>query len=161
MLKSLKVIGFLVVAAAVPSYAQAQTCTNVSGRLFERVLPNNAAPNDQLGRVLGVVSGSLVGAKTAIITSDPRRNPISTIDTFGSDRGLIVLNGSAVFTPMGVAPGGPVVLYDDLNMTVSLGTGEFLGATGSIRATGFGIDVSPGQGQFILEYSGRICVPTK
>ena len=105
MLKSFKALIVLGVMVCVPatSFAQ-QTCTNVSGRIFERVLPNNAAPNDQLGRVLGTVTGSLEGAKTAMITSDPRVNPISTIDTFGSDKGLLVLSGRATLTPMGVPP---------------------------------------------------------
>lgn len=163
MMKSLKALAILGVVAAVSaaSDAQAQNCTNVSGRIFERVLPNNAVPNDPAGRVLGVVTGSLEGAETAILTSDPRRNPIGTINAFSSDRGIVVASGSAVFTPMGNVPGGPFIVYDTLDLTVTLGTGEFLGATGNIRATGFGIDVSPGQGQFVLEYSGRICTPVR
>jgi hypothetical protein len=149
----------LVSTASVESQTEGQTCTSVNGKIFERVSPNNAVPNDPFGRVVGTVTGSLAGAETATLTSDPRQNPIGTINAFATDRGLLIATGSAVFSPLGNVPGGPSVVGDALELTVTSGTGEFAGATGTIRATGVGLSVSPGQGEFVLDYTGRICTP--
>jgi hypothetical protein len=165
-LKALSVLGVVslvgaVGAISVKGQTQGQNCTSVNGKIFEKVLPNNAAPNDPFGRVVGTVTGSLAGSATAVLTSDPRQNPIGTIDTFATDRGLLVATGRAVFTPLGNVPGGPTVVGDVLELTVTLGTGEFTGATGTIRATGVGLNVSPGQGEFVLDYTGLICTPAQ
>jgi hypothetical protein len=165
-LKALSVLGVVslvgaVGAISVKSQTPGQTCTAVNGKIFERVLPSSAAPNDPFGRVVGTITGTLSGSATAVLTSNPRQNPIGTIDAFATDRGLLIATGSAVFSPLGNVPGGPSVVGDSLELTVTLGTGEFVGATGTIHATGVGLGVGPGQGEFILSYTGTICTPAQ
>jgi hypothetical protein len=138
---------------------QGQTCTSVNGKIFEKVSPDDGAPEDPFGRVVGTVTGSLAGTETAVLTSSPRQNPVGTINAFATDRGLLIATGRAVFSPLRPIPDGPTVVGDALELTVTHGTGEFTGATGTIRATGFGFDVSPGEGEFVLDYTGRICTP--
>ncbi len=155
-------IAFLAVTVwAVTAGAQATTCTNVSGKILETVLPNSAAPNDPFGRVLGTVTGRLLGGSaTSIITTPPIRFPVSTIDTFLTDSGVLVATGSAFFTPLPtILPNGPTLVWDDLTLTIVSGTGDFKGATGTITARGIGVDLAPGQGRFNLDYTGQVCIP--
>lgn len=161
---TVSLIAFLAVTVcAASARAQPTTCVTVGGRIFEQVMPPIAAPGDPFGRVVGIVTGRLLGgAKTAILTSRPDRMPISTVDTFATDGGLLIATGSTTFLPMPtILPNGPTLIYDDLIMTIVSGTGEFKGATGNLRARGFGIDLAPGQGKFDLEYSGQVCTPNK
>jgi hypothetical protein len=136
-------------------------CKIVSGKILEVQIP---APNDippgAFGRVLGSVTGSLNGSKTAILRTPPALGiPITTQDIFVTTEGdLLVTNGVAIFT--GVAPG---TVSDVLTLTVdgAASAGQFAGATGTIVVTGLGFNLGSGPGTtfFELEYRGQICQP--
>ncbi len=151
------------VAMAVAVSAQAQgspECRNVSGIIHEVQIP---APNDPIGRVLGLTAGSLTGSETSILTAPP--GPTTpTFDVFETISGdVLAANGVAIFTPTST----PGVVTDDLTLTVVWGSGKFTGATGTINVTGEGHNVfppgdsrgGPGKTYFNLRYKGNVCVP--
>jgi hypothetical protein len=152
------IIAVFACMAAVPAAAQTRTCTEMSGKLNEFILPPSAAPNDPFGRILGTVRGSLQGATTAFLTSfQPSPNgdvKITVIDTFSTDEGNnLITQGAATWTA--VKPG---FLAVDLTLVVAGGTGKFRDATGSLHLLGIGNNVGPGTGQFVQEYRGTICL---
>jgi hypothetical protein len=155
-----------VVALASPALAEAdgrrRGCHIVSGQIFELEVPANDLNNPlNGGRVVAVVTGTLKGAETAILTGFPSPIPgglsITTQNVFVNKRGeMLVATGLASIT---FNPDGTVA--DDLVMTVdgASSTGRFAGATGTIRAigTGFNFGGGPGVGRFVFRYRGQIC----
>jgi hypothetical protein len=147
----------LAATLAAPTPAQAQSCSEVSGKFNELILPQDSAPNDPAGRILGNVDGSLAGATTAFITAlRPGLNgglSVTTNNAFATLEGNILLaNGSGdwAFIRNG--------FYQvELTLTITGGTGKYAGATGTIRTLGVGNNVGPGTGQFLQEYRGQVC----
>jgi hypothetical protein len=150
--------------AAIPAAAQTRsgiTCTEISGRLNEFILPQSAAPNDPFGRILGTVRGSLQGSTTAFLTSFvPSPNgdvKITVTDTFLTDEGNeLFTKGAANWTA--VKPG---FLQTNITLAIAGGTGKYKDATGSLKVFGIGNNVAPGTGQFLQEYRGQICMPAE
>lgn len=136
-------------------------CKTVRGKILEVQVP---AANDPFGRVLGNVTGALVGSKTAILNtlqpgSAPNTLEANTQDIFVTKDGdLLVTTGFAVFTFI-----GPGTVSDVLTLDVdgAASTGRFAGANGTIVVTGTGYNLGQGPGvtYFDLEYSGQICRP--
>lgn len=152
-----------VTALLSPAAAQANGCRIVSGQIFELEVPANEGNNPvNNGRVVAVVTGTLKGAETAILTGVAAPPPgallgVTTQNVFVNKRGeMLVANGLAGIT---FNPDGTVT--DDLTMTVdgAASTGRFGGATGSIRAvgTGYNFGGGPGVGRFVFRYRGQIC----
>jgi hypothetical protein len=151
----------LLCAVAAPAAAQGRTCTEVSGKLNEFILPQSAAPNDPFGRILGTVRGSLQGSTTAYLTSfQPSPSgeiKITVTDTFATEEGnQLFTKGAATWTTL--KPGFLVV---DLTLVVAGGTGKYRDATGSLKLQGIGNNIAPGTGQFVQEYRGTICIPAQ
>ncbi len=147
----------LVAAVCLPARAQAQTCTEVSGKLNEMILPQDSAPNDPAGRIVGNVDGTLAGATTAFLTSlTPARDggfSVKTTDAFATLEGnLLIANGTGDWTF--IRSGYYQV---DLTLTITGGTGKYANATGSIKLLGVGNAVGQGTGQFQQEYRGQVC----
>jgi len=135
-------------------------CKVVQGKILEVQIP---AANEPFGRVLGSVTGALVGSKTAILTSlqpgAPGTLEADTQDIFVTNDGdMLVTTGFAVFTFI-----GPGTVSDLLTLEVdgASSTGRFAGATGTIivTGTGFNLGQGPGSTSFDLEYSGQLCSP--
>lgn len=164
MMKKVALLGVFCLALAPAAHAQTKagtTCTEISGKLNEFILPQSAAPNDPFGRILGTVRGSLQGSTTAFLTSfvpspggDVR---ITVTDTFSTEEGnQLFTKGAAYWTA--VKPG---FLKVDLTLVVAGGTGKYEDAIGSLKILGIGNNVGPGTGQFVQEYRGQICTPTQ
>src|SRR3954466_15804366 len=90
-------------AACVAVPAQAQTCADVSGKFNEMILPQDSAPNDPAGRIVGNVDGALAGATTAFITAlTPARDggfSVKTTNAFATLEGnVLIANGSGDWT---------------------------------------------------------------
>jgi hypothetical protein len=157
MMKRFVLFAIFVAAPWAAASAQAQTCTDVSGKFNEMILPADSAPNDPAGRVLGNVDGTLAGATTAFITSlAPGANGalnVTTNNAFATFEGnLLFTRGAAVWTFISTG------FYQvDLTLTVTGGSGKYVGATGTIKVLGIGDSVGPGSGQFIQEYRGQVC----
>lgn len=148
-------------AMVISSPAQ-QQCSSVSGTLAESVLPAGAAPNDPIGRTLATVTGDLKGAKTAILVSvaplPSGGQSAKTKDVFVTEgRDILVADGEATFTPIITNLGGAPNLQDILTLKITGGTGRYANATGTLNVKGWGRDVGPGTGIFVLEYTGTIC----
>jgi hypothetical protein len=136
-------------------------CKTVRGKILEVQVPS---ANDPFGRVLGNVTGALVGSKTAILNSlqpgtAPNTLEADTQDIFVTKDGdMLVTTGFAVFTFI-----GPGTVSDVLTLDVdgASSSGQFAGATGTIVVTGTGYNLGQGPGvtYFDLEYSGQICRP--
>lgn len=157
MMKRIALIACLLAAPWAAASAHAQTCADVSGKFNEMILPQDSAPNDPAGRVLGNVDGSLAGATTAFITSlAPGLNgnlKVTTNNAFATLEGnLLFTRGTADWTF--IQNGFYQV---DLALTVTGGAGKYANATGSIRVLGVGNNVGPGSGQFLHEYRGQVC----
>ncbi len=147
----------LVGVAATPVAAQGRTCTVVSGKLNEFILPNGSS-GDPFGRILGVVTGDLEGSVTAFLTTfvpSPSGNVrVTNNHAIGNAAGdLIFTRGAADWTV--VIPGFFLV---DMTLIIQGGTGKYESATGSIKLQGIGNNIAPGTGQFIDNYRGEICV---
>jgi hypothetical protein len=123
------------------------------------------APNDPFGRIIGPNTGTLKGAVTAIVTT-LTPTPSGAFEVTTSDLWVfspedqILFSGQATFTPVAGQPVGTVT--DRLRLTVSRGTGQYEGATGTIDVTGtgfnlFGPNAGPGKTYFQLNYTGQIC----
>jgi hypothetical protein len=143
------------VGIAVP--AQAQTCTEVSGKFNEMILPHDSAPNDPAGRIVGNVDGSLAGATTAFITAlTPARDggfSVKTTNAFATLEGnVLIANGSGDWTFIRTS-----YYQVELTLTVTGGSGKYANATGSIKLLGVGNAVGQGTGQFLHEYRGQVC----
>lgn len=122
------------------------------------------SPNDPFGRTLGPVKGPLKGAETSVITSFTPFPPapfvtehVTTQDVLVTGPGeMITATSAATWTPVPSAPPGNFTV--DGTQTITGGTGDYSGATGTIHVTGFGYNVfGPGTGYFDLEYDGTIC----
>jgi hypothetical protein len=158
MMKRFVLLAIVAAALWTAAPAQAQTCTEVSGKFNEMILPADSAPNDPAGRVLGNVDGTLSGATTAFIVSiAPARDGGLRVAT---NNAFATLEGNLLFTS-GVADWTFIQngFYQvDLTLTVTGGAGRYAGATGTIRVLGVGNNVGPGSGQFLHEYRGQVCV---
>jgi len=134
------------------------------------------APNDPIGRVLGPTTGGLKAAVTAYLTGlTPTPTGAFTVTSVevwalddedsnrrkpGAAQNLLIFNGLATFTPIADQPFGTV--KDELTLTAVGGTGDYAGATGTIKVTGtgynlFGPNAAPGNTFFKIEYRGKIC----
>ena len=133
-------------------------CQQVDGKILWTVIP---APFDPHGRVLGTISGDLNGSTTDIVDSITLGPTIKTVDSpifMTGKNDLLFGEAHAEFTPI---PGTPNVA-DSQVITITGGTGKWLGATGSISAEGTGFNFfppSPGTTYFKLHYKGEVCVP--
>ena len=152
-------VGFLVIPCAAASAQTPTTCQPVSGKFNELILPQAAAPNDPLGRILGTMDGSLEGATTAFLTSlAPILNGGLHVTSYNS---FATLAGNTLFT-IGAADWAFIKSgYYQVSLTLSIvgGTGTYAGAVGTINALGVGNNVGPGTGQFLYEYRGQVCTP--
>ena len=158
----LTVSSFVFPALADQGNDRGPRCREVSGRATWTLVP---APNDPLGRVLGPTTGDLRAATTAHLTSlVPQANgslKATSVEVWAiDDQDLLIFAGNATFTPI---PGQPVGTFQDENtLTVSGGTGDYAGATGSLRVTGIGRNIvgpnaGPGKSYFAVLYRGTIC----
>ena len=112
------------------------------------------APND-ISRLLGVVTGTLNGAATVVITSPPP-NTVS-LDIFLTNQGdTLIAVGFPVSTPIPGAPGDFTVHVD---LTITGGSGKYEGATGTMTFDGFSHAGGPGVGTAELVYRGSVCAP--
>lgn len=157
MMKRFILLTVLLAAPWAATSVQAQTCTEVSGKFNEMILPADSAPNDPAGRVLGNVDGTLAGATTAFITGIvPAVNgglKVTTNNAFATLEGnLLFTSGAATWTF--ISNGFYQV---DLTLTITGGAGKYAGASGSIKVLGVGDNVGPGTGQFLHEYRGQVC----
>jgi hypothetical protein len=113
------------------------------------------APNDPIGRLLGVVTGTLSGAATVVITSPPPN--VTSLDIFLTTRGdTLMAVGFPVSTPIPGAPGDFTVHVD---LTITGGSGKYEGATGTMTFDGFRHAGGPGVGTAELVYRGSVCAP--
>ena len=140
----------------------ADTCQEVSGKFNEFILPRESAPNDPFGRVLGNVDGSLEGTTTAFLTSfSPGANGSVHVTTFNV---FVTQEGNQLFT-RGTADWAFIkagVYQVELTLSIVGGTGKYANASGSIAVLGVGNNVLPGRpGQFVQEYRGQLCKPTR
>lgn len=161
MMKRFVLFAIFVAAPWAAASVHAQTCTEVSGKFNEMILPADSAPNDPAGRVLGNVDGTLAGATTAFITSvAPILNgglKVTTNNAFATLEGnLLFTRGAAEWTY--IQRGFYQV---DLTLTVIGGAGKYANATGTIQVLGVGNNVGPGTGQFVQEYRGQVCTPNR
>ena len=142
-------------------------CQNVNGKFSEFVITPFGSPNDPFGRVVLVAQGTINAVGTAILTTV---GPGPTPGTLGattrhvflvSEEDQLTATGVAVFTPI---PGSPNV-QDLLTLTISGGTGKFASATGTILATGTGVNFFPlppgpssaNNSSFHFTLSGQLC----
>ena len=164
-MKQLTMLGVVCLAAfSLASVARADDdrCKDVNGHAAETSIP---APNDPLGRALGLITGDLRAAASSLITS-------ATFQSNGSGKAsslevwvlgpqdILIFTCAATATPI---PGAPVGTYSEsLTFTVAGGTGEFAGASGALQVTGTIFNLSgpkagPGSTYFSLDYKGNIC----
>ena len=126
-------------------------CQSVSGSMTETIVP---APNDPNGRALGIVSGVLSGASTAVITSP---DGSTSFDVFVTNRGdLLQGNGALTLTPV---PGNSSEFTLNVILTITGGSGKYSGATGTLRYQGLAQFSSPTTGTFDVIYRGSVCGP--
>lgn len=142
-------------------------CQKVNGKFSEYVITPFGSPNDPLGRVVLVSQGTVNSIGTAILTSV---GPGPTPGTLGattkhvflvSEEDQLTATGVAVFTPI---PNSRNV-NDVLTLTVTGGTGKYASATGTIVATGVGINFFPlppgpssaNVSSFHFSLSGQLC----
>ena len=112
------------------------------------------APND-ISRLLGIVTGTLNGAATVVITSPPP-NTVS-LDIFLTNRGdTLIAVGFPVGTPI---PGQPGDFTVHVDLTITGGSGKYEGATGTMTFDGFRHAGGPGVGTAELVYRGSVCAP--
>ncbi len=157
----------LALALCSSALAEEPECQKVNGKFSEYVITPFGSPNDPLGRVVLNSEGTINSIGTAILTSV---GPGPTPGTLGattrhvfvvSEEDQLTATGVAVFTPI---PGSPNV-QDVLTLTVTGGTGQFAGATGTIVATGIGINFFPlppgpssaNVSSFHFRLSGTLC----
>ena len=153
----LAIVTVALAAFSMPATARAQTCTDISGKLNEVILPQDSAPNDPAGRIIGNVDGTLAGGTTAFLTAlTPGRDggfSVKTVDAFATLEGnLLIASGTGDWTF--IRNGYYQV---DLTLTVTGGTGKYANATGTIKLLGVGNAVGPGTGQFFQDYRGQVC----
>jgi hypothetical protein len=114
------------------------------------------APNDPISRLLGIVTGTLSGASTVVITSPPPNT--TSLDIFLTNRGdTLIAVGFPTRTPIPGAPPGEFTVHVDL--TITGGSGKYEGATGAMTFDGFSHAGGPGVGTAELVYRGSVCGP--
>lgn len=124
-------------------------CQSVSGSMTETIVP---APNDPYGRALGIVSGVLSGASTAVITSPDGSTSFDVIVTNRGD--LLQGNGAITLTPV---PGNSSEFTLNAILTITGGSGKYSGATGTLKYQGLAQFSSPTTGTFNVFYRGSVC----
>ena len=160
---TLAALSLAVISLVSPARADDSKCKKVNGHATWTLIP---APFDPNGRILGPSTGDLKAAISAIILS-LSANPSTGVITADSlevwvlgATDTFVANGHATFTPI---PGQPIgTVQDNLTLTLTGGTGEFAGATGTINVTGVGHNIfgpgsGPGLGYFDVDYNGTVC----
>jgi len=136
-------------------------CQYVRGGLKATSIPSN----DPFGRALANVDGVLNGANTAFLTGfgqPPAPFIVLTATSFevfltnGGD--LLTATGAAKLTPVPGKPPGEFT--ENTTLTITGGSGKYVGATGTITLEGQGHNVfGPGPGIFDLIYQGSVCGP--
>jgi hypothetical protein len=164
-MRRLTMLGVVCLAAfSVASAARADDarCKNVSGHAVETLIP---APNDPLGRVLGAVAGDLQGPISSVLTSWTPQ-PDGSIKATSLDvwvlgpQDILIFICETTLTPI---PGAPAGTFSESTIcTVTGGTGEFAGASGSFQITGAIFNLSgpkagPGGTYFDGNYTGSVC----
>jgi hypothetical protein len=147
--------------------ADPRGCQNVLGGFSEFVITPFGSPNDPLGRVVLTAHGTINAVGTAILTTV---GPGPTPGTLGattrhvflvSEEDQLTATGVAVFTPIP----GTTNVTDLLTLTITGGTGKFANATGTIVASGIGLNFFPlppgpssaNNSSFHFTLSGQIC----
>ena len=151
---------------ALPNAAHAD-CRSVHGQLAEYVVSPFASPNDPLGRTVTTSNGTINSIGTAILTTV---GPGPTPGTLGATtRHLFLVSEGDQLTALGVAVFTPIAGSRDVTTTLTLtitgGTGEFAGTTGTIIATGVGFNFFPlppgpssaNESTFVYKLSGELC----
>jgi len=130
-------------------------CQHVRGSDVETIIPS---PNDPFGRALGIVNGVLNGASTAVVTSSsPDGLHATSFDVFVTNRGdILTATGVVTFTP---APGSSSEFTENATLTITGGSGEYKGASGTITLEGKAVFDSTGGGTFYVIYKGSVCGP--
>lgn len=145
---SLLITASLVVALA-PHLARAE-CSPVAGTIDATIVGGEPT------NVLGTVAGSLNGATRAVVTGQSQADD-GTIrldlahDFVTRERGSLRTSDSAVWTPI---PGHDGVFHMVTDYSIEGGTGNWAGATGSLRNEGIADTVT---GLVTLRYEGEIC----
>ncbi len=157
----------LVLVLCASALAEGPECQKVNGKFSEFVITPFGSPNDPLGRVVLNSQGTINAIGTAILTSvgpgpTPGTLAATTRHVFVvSEEDQLTASGEAVFTPI---PGTPNV-RDVLTLTVTGGTGQYAAASGTILATGIGINFFPlppgpssaNNSSFHFSLSGTLC----
>ena len=106
--------------------------------------------------MLGIVGGTLDGASTTYVTGQSADGLSATsTDVFVTKKGdLLTANGEVTFTPIADSPSE---LTEAATLTITGGSGDYAGATGTIALEGRASFDSTGGGTFDLVYHGSIC----
>jgi hypothetical protein len=128
-------------------------CQKVSGTITETQIP---APNDPLGRSLANVYGVLNGANTAVITSiAPDGLHATSLDVFVTTRGdLLTATGAVTLTPI---PGSSSDFTLYVTLTITGGSGNYTGATGTLTYQGQVNFDAVGTFHVNATYRGSVC----
>ena len=157
----------LTLALCSSALADAPSCRKVNGKFSEFVITPFGSPNDPLGRVVLVAQGTINAIGTAILTSvgpgpTPGTLSATTRHVFVvSEEDQLTATGVAVFTPIAGTPN----VQDLLTLTITGGTGKFAAATGTIVASGIGLNFFPlppgpssaNKSSFHFSLSGDLC----
>jgi hypothetical protein len=130
-------------------------CQSVRGSDVETIIP---APNDPLGRTLGIVNGVLYGSSSAVLTSlSPDGLSATSIDVFVTNGGdILTATGAVTLTPVA---GSSSEFTENATLTINGGSGRYTGATGTITLVGKAVFDSSGGGTFDVIYQGSVCGP--
>ncbi len=140
-------LGVAVAGTAVEARAD---CQNVRGSIAETRIPSN----DQLGRLLGTVTGVLNGASTVFITSPPPN--VTSYDVFLTTAGdVLILTGVPSRTPV---PGEPGEFISHVDLTVVGGFGKYAEATGTMTFDGRSHTTAVPPTSDLI-YKGTVCGP--
>jgi hypothetical protein len=126
-------------------------CQNVVGSMTETII---RGPNDPYGRTLGIVTGVLNGASTAVVTSPDGSTSYDVIVTNRGD--MLTGTGSITLTPI---PGNSSDFTVNVILTITGGSGKYSGATGKLTYMGLAQFPSATTGTFNLIYRGSACGP--
>ena len=156
LMKRSRNIGLALCLAVLGTANQARAdCQHVSGNITETQVP---APNDPLGRSLANVNGVLNGANTAVITSSsPDGLNATSLDVFVTTRGdLLTAVGAVTLTPI---PGNSNDFTLYVTLTVTGGSGKYIGATGTLTYQGQANVDAAGVFHVYATYRGSVCGP--
>jgi hypothetical protein len=151
---------FLMIATTAPAARTPgnNQCQTVTGKGQWTLVPSA----DPFGRILGPTTGNLKASVSSRIVGFGPTGLTATSEEVWvlGPQDVIVFDGAATFTPIADAPLGTVA--DELTLTVNSGTGQYFGATGTIKVTGTGYNVfgpaaGPGSTFFDVRYRGTIC----